>query len=157
MTSFHIADSPAIAPVARPVHAGGDHSPWRVLYAEDNPVNVELVRHVMLMCPNWALDVATNGALAIEQALRQPPDLLLLDMHLGDMTGLDVADALAHHQETAGLPKVILSADIMPEQRQAAIQRGFLDYLTKPLDIPRLLRLLEHLRQPDAPATLTSP
>ncbi len=155
MTSSHFADPVAASASSHHAHVGEDPGLWRVLYAEDNPVNVELVRHVMLMCPKWELDVATNGALAIEQALRHPPHLLLLDMHLGDMTGLDVADALSSHQETAGLPKVILSADVMPEQRKAASERGFLDYLTKPLDIPRLLNLLEQLRQPPA-ATLTS-
>ena len=134
------------------LHANA-HTPWRVLYAEDNPINVELVRHVMRMSPHWSLEIATSGAQAIEQALHHPPDLLLLDMHLGDMTGLDVADALARHTRTADVAKVILSADAMPEQRKAARERGFLDYLTKPLDVPRLLRLLEDLAQ----TTVASP
>jgi PAS domain S-box-containing protein len=141
-----------------PPHSGFGHLPepmastptgvrWRVLYAEDNPVNVELVRHVMHLCPQWQLEVATNGSDAIEQILRDPPDLLLLDMHLGDMTGLDVAEALSHHEHTAKLPKVILSADVMPDQRHAAKAQGFVDYLTKPLEVHKLMALLEHLGQ----------
>ncbi|HIV71640.1 MAG TPA: PAS domain S-box protein [Candidatus Aquabacterium excrementipullorum] len=124
-----------------------------VLYAEDNVVNVELVRQVMRMRPNWHLDVALSGAEAIEMAMASPPDLLLLDMHLGDMTGLDVADTLAQHAHTMGLPKVALSADVMPDQLRAAKERGFLDYLTKPLDVARLLKLLDSFSPQEAEAS----
>jgi PAS domain S-box-containing protein len=124
----------------------------RLLYAEDNPINVELVRHVMRMCPHWELEIANNGTEAIAQTLKHPPDLLMLDMHLGDMTGLDVADALARHPHTASIPKVVLSADVMPDQRRAARDRGFLDYLTKPLDVARLMQLLAQ-REGAQPAT----
>ena len=122
-----------------------------MLYAEDNVVNVELVRQVMRMRPNWHLDVALSGAEAIEMAMASPPDLLL-DMHLGDMTGLDVADTLAQHAHTMGLPKVALSADVMPDQLRAAKERGFLDYLTKPLDVARLLKLLDSFSPQEAEA-----
>jgi CheY-like chemotaxis protein len=92
--------------------------------------------------------VATCGAETIEMALAQPPDLLLLDMHLGDMTGLDVADALSHHPHTMGLLKVALSADVMPDQLRAAKERGFVDYLTKPLEVARLLKVLDAFVSP---------
>ncbi len=114
-----------------------------LLYAEDNVVNVELVRQVMHMRPKWHMEVARNGAEAIQMARACPPDLLLLDMHLGDMSGLDVSDVLARRAETAGIPRVGLSADAMPDQIAAARERGFLDYLTKPLDVARLLTLLD--------------
>lgn len=114
-----------------------------LLYAEDNVVNVELVRQVMHMRPKWHMEVARSGAEAIQMVRSAPPDLLLLDMHLGDMSGLDVSDALARRAETAGIPRVALSADAMPDQISAARERGFLDYLTKPLDVARLLSLLD--------------
>ena len=121
-----------------------------VLYAEDNVVNVELLRQVMRMRPQWHLDVATCGQEAIAMALSQPPDLLLLDMHLGDMNGLDVSDALALHAHTAAIPRVALSADVMPDQISEARQRGFAEYLTKPLDVGRLLALLDRCARGDA-------
>jgi PAS domain S-box-containing protein len=114
-----------------------------LLYAEDNVVNVELVRQVMHMRPKWHMEVARNGAEAIQMARASPPDLLLLDMHLGDMSGLDVSDVLSRQADTAGIPRVALSADAMPDQISAARERGFLDYLTKPLDVARLLSLLD--------------
>jgi PAS domain S-box-containing protein len=127
-----------------PVPAGEPPRVRRLLYAEDNPVNVELVRQVLRMRPQWQLEVALSGAEAITMALTQPPDLLLLDMHLGDMNGLDVADRLAQHAHTAGIPKAGLSADAMPDQVKAARERGIVTYLTKPLEVARLLQLLDN-------------
>ena len=121
-----------------------------VLYAEDNVVNVELLRQVMRMRPQWHLEVAQCGQEAIAMARSQPPDLLLLDMHLGDMSGLDVSDALALHGHTAAIPRVALSADVMPDQISEARQRGFAEYLTKPLDVGRLLALLDRCARGDA-------
>jgi PAS domain S-box-containing protein len=114
-----------------------------VLYAEDNAINVELLRQVMHMRPQWHLEVAPSGQQAISMALACPPDLLLLDMHLGDMSGLDVSDALATQSATACIPRVALSADAMPDQINEARERGFVDYLTKPLDVSRFLKLLD--------------
>jgi len=119
-----------------------------VLYAEDNAVNVELVRQVMRMRPQWHMEVARSGQEAIAMALSAPPDLLLLDMHLGDMSGLDVSDTLSHQPHTASIPRVALSADVMPDQIREARERGFVDYLTKPLDVARLLKLLDRCAAP---------
>lgn len=121
-----------------------------VLYAEDNEVNVELLRQVMRMRPQWHLEVATCGQEAISMALSQPPELLLLDMHLGDMSGLDVSDALALHAHTAAIPRVALSADVMPDQISEARRRGFAAYLTKPLEVGKLLSLLDRCAKGDA-------
>ncbi len=141
-SGFGALDTPAASGTERP-------SPQRkVLYAEDNMINVELVRQVMRMRPHWQLDVALCGQQAIEMARHSPPDLMLLDMHLGDMSGLDVSDALMGHSATAGLPRVALSADAMPDQISEARSRGFLDYLTKPLNVGRFLALLDQLGTP---------
>ncbi|HET8871259.1 MAG TPA: ATP-binding protein [Aquabacterium sp.] len=122
---------------------GAEGGQLSLLYAEDNPINVELVRQVLRMRPQWHLDVATHGAQAIEMALASPPDLLLLDMHLGDMNGTDVSDELARHPHTADIPRVALSADVMPDQIHEARERGFVEYLSKPLEVPKLLRILD--------------
>lgn len=121
--------------------------PLTVLYAEDNVVNIELVRQVMRMRPQWRLEVAYCGQDAITIALRDPPDLLLLDMHLGDMSGLDVSNVLTRQPHTAGIPRVALSADVLPDLVREARAQGFVDYLSKPLDVGRLLRLLDRVSQ----------
>ena len=122
-----------------------------LLYAEDNAINVELLRQVMRMRPQWHLEIARDGHAAIAMARAEPPDLLLLDMHLGDMSGLDVSDALMMDSHTALIPRVALSADVMPDQIAEARQRGFIEYLTKPLDVSRLLHLLDCCARGEAP------
>jgi signal transduction histidine kinase/CheY-like chemotaxis protein len=123
--------------------AHDDPQAFTVLYAEDNEVNVELVRQVMRMRPAYRLLVAHSGAQAIELVRAQRPDVLLLDMHLGDMTGIDVVVTLDRDAATAGIPRLALSADAMPDHIRAARQYGFNIYLTKPLDVSALLGSLD--------------
>lgn len=122
-----------------------------VLYAEDNEVNIELVRQVVSFRPSVALRVAHSGTRALEMARSDPPDLMLVDMHLGDMTGMELARALRRHGATARVRLVALSADALPGQIRGALDFGFEDYLTKPVEFRRLLHVFdEHLRQTDA-------
>jgi len=114
-----------------------------VLYAEDDEVNAELVRQVAGLRPGVALRVAGTGAAALKIAQQEPPDLMLIDMNLGDMTGAELARALRQNPITRGIRLVALSADALPEQIDAAIAGGFESYLTKPIDFRRLLNLLD--------------
>jgi PAS domain S-box-containing protein len=114
-----------------------------VLYAEDNPMNVDLVREVMHLRPDCRLVVARNGREAITMAERERPDLMLLDMHLGDMTGIDVLKRVAEDPALARVPCVALSADAMAAPIEAARRAGFKGYLTKPLDVAAFLRCVD--------------
>ena len=116
-----------------------------IVYAEDNEINVQLVRQIMTLRPAWALKVATSGQEALSLITATPPDLLLLDMHLGDMTGFELDDALQADPRLRHVPRVALSADAMPDRVHAAKDRGFAAYLTKPLDVVALLRCLDEL------------
>jgi len=119
-----------------------------VLYAEDNPLNVELIRQVLQLRPRIRLLVARNGQEALMMARNERPDLLLLDMHLGDMTGIELLNLLRAEVGTTPLPAcVALSADVMPGSLQRALEAGFDEYLTKPLDVIALMRCLD-LRLP---------
>jgi CheY-like chemotaxis protein len=97
----------------------------------------------MLLRPDCRLVIARSGREAIESVRRMRPDLLLLDMHLGDMTGLDVVRELGGASGLSGLPFVALSADAMPSTIDEARRAGFLGYLTKPLDVAAFLRTLD--------------
>ena len=114
-----------------------------VLYAEDNPINVELVQQVFRLRPQLRLLVAESGAQALQLARASQPDLLLLDIHLGDMSGLDVRAQLAR----AGIepPAVALSADVHPARMREAFDAGFVDYLAKPLDVAALVRCVDRI------------
>jgi len=127
-----------------------------VLYAEDNPMNVELVREVMRLREDCRLLIARNGREAVAIAQRERPDLLLLDMHLGDMTGLDVVQRLSRDPALARVPAVALSADAMSAPIAAAERAGFKAYLTKPLDVAQFLRVIDEtlrLERPPSPGS----
>jgi PAS domain S-box-containing protein len=128
---------------APPSQHGSLGGSLRVLYAEDDEVNVELIRQVVALRPSVDLSVATNGARALEMARRDPPDLMLVDMNLGDMTGIELASALQDSPQTAGLRLVALSADALPEQISATLAAGFETYLTKPIDFRKFLEILD--------------
>lgn len=126
-----------------PSQYGGLDANLDVLYAEDNEVNVELVRQVAALRPAVKLRVAASGTLALEMARLDPPDLMLVDMHLGDMTGIELARALRREPATAAIHLVALSADALPEQIDEAMNWGFEGYLTKPVNFRQLLRVLD--------------
>lgn len=119
------------------------HGGLTVLYAEDNEVNIDLVRKVLELRPACRLLVARNGAEAVALATATRPGLLLLDMHLGDMDGFELVKRLAAIPALKGVPRVAFSADAMSEQIDKAKASGFTAYLTKPLDVVALLRCVD--------------
>jgi len=143
----------AAAPTASPAlpalnhHEGRTDRPLRVLYAEDNEVNAELMRQVVTLRPSVSLRVAENGTMALELATLDPPDLMLVDMNLGDMTGLDLARSLQRDHSTRGVRLIAISADALPEQIQAAMRSGFQGYLTKPINFREVLAVLDEYSQ----------
>ncbi|MBN8487583.1 MAG: response regulator [Burkholderiales bacterium] len=122
-----VAPEPA-APVAR-----------RVLYIEDEPLNVLLMQEVFKARPEWELRVARDGEEGVALAQSWLPDLALIDMNLPDINGLEVLRRLRLDERTRALRCVALSADAMSEQVQAARSAGFDDYWTKPIDLNHLL------------------
>ena len=133
----------ATAPASQPAP---ETRPLKVLYAEDNPVNVTLLQMMARRRADVALTVARSGQEALDEARRQPPDLLLADMNLGDMTGLELAATLHGEAANAGLRCVALSADALPSQIEAARQAGFAGYLTKPLRMAELFKAFDEAR-----------
>jgi CheY-like chemotaxis protein len=104
-----------------------------IVYVEDDPVNVLLLEQYVALCADVHLVVARDGASGVELARRWMPNLVLLDMQLPDMSGLEVLDRLRADPATSGLRIVALSADAMPAQVAEAIARGAEAYWTKPL------------------------
>jgi PAS domain S-box-containing protein len=123
--------------------ASAFEGPLDVLYAEDNEVNIELMRQVASLRPQVAFRVAQSGAAALEMVRRDPPDLMLVDMHLGDMTGTELVRLLRADAACGGVHFVALSADALPAQIQAALETGFEQYLTKPIAFTEILRVFD--------------
>ena len=121
------------------------HAPLRILYIEDNLTNHALVEQILVRRGPVDLLAAIHGGLGLELAQRHNPDIILLDLHLPDMTGQDVLDRLLVNPLTACIPVMILSADASPGQAERLVQRGAAGYLTKPIDVRQLLALIDSL------------
>jgi CheY-like chemotaxis protein len=114
-----------------------------VLYVEDNAVNVMVVRELVGLRPSVTLHVAADGHSGIEQALQRRPDLVLVDMQLPDMDGHELLRRLRAQRLPARI--IALSANAMPDAVQQALESGFDDYWTKPIDIAQFLAGLDLL------------
>lgn len=115
----------------------------RVLYVDDDEVNTLLMRQVFLTQPEWELRTVGTGAEALRSAVRDKPQLILLDLNLPDMTGIEVRRALRSDAGTRDIPCVAVSADAMPGQVKKVLAEGFEEHWAKPLDLPRILRKLK--------------
>lgn len=111
-----------------------------VLYIEDNAANTLIVQELLGRWAGVTLHVAPDGRSGIVMARDHRPDLVLLDMRLPDMHGLEVLAALRTDPRTAGIPVVSLSASAMPEEVDAARGAGADAYWTKPLDFAPFLK-----------------
>jgi signal transduction histidine kinase/ActR/RegA family two-component response regulator len=113
-----------------------------MLYVEDNPSNIALMRHVIAALGGIRLHVAETGheGLALARDLR--PDVILLDINLPGLNGFELKARLDADPLTQGLPVLALSASAMPGEIKRGRAAGFRDYLTKPLDIALLARAL---------------
>jgi len=137
---------PAPAPnaaAAPPFHAAGAAPPRRhVLYIEDNPANVALVREVLVLRPHTEIETAADGPAGLAAARRRRPDLILLDINLPGIDGFEVLRRLQAEPALAAVPCVAISANAMPGEAERALAAGFVDYVIKPFDVAELLARL---------------
>ncbi len=136
---------PAVPGPAGTAPQTGPERPLRVLCVEDNPVNLMLVRELLALRPQVRLREAADGTRGIALALAEPPDLLLLDLQLPDIGGLDVLRRLRTEPALSRCMFVVLSANAMPDHIAQARAAGCDDYWTKPIDFPRFLAAIDRL------------
>jgi PAS domain S-box-containing protein len=119
----------------------------RVLYVEDNEANVALMRAVLADRGSVHLECRRTAEEGIETAVtaQQGFDLVILDIHLPGISGVDAARVFLEHPATRNIPLVALSASAMPAERALAKAAGFSRYLTKPLDVGLLEALLDEV------------
>jgi PAS domain S-box-containing protein len=123
-----------------------------VLYIEDNLPNLELIEQILGRHATVRLLSAMQGRLGLELATQHQPDLILLDLHLADMFGGEVLRQLQEGPRTRDIPVVVISADATTGQIERLLAAGARAYITKPLDVPKFLRLVgEMLDAEDAP------
>jgi two-component system OmpR family response regulator len=122
-----------------------DGNPINVLVVDDEPVLAEMVS-MALRYEGWNIATAGDGSAALESARSQRPDVVVLDVMLPDMSGLDVLRKL--REETPQLPVLLLTAKDAVEDRIAGLTAGGDDYVTKPFSLEEVvLRLRALLRR----------
>jgi CheY-like chemotaxis protein len=130
--------------IERALSANAAASPARtVLYVDDEPANVELVQAVLARRPEVTLLVAMQAGTGLELAREHRPALVLLDLHLPDMTGQEVLARLRSDPGTAATRIVVLSADDRPELVDSLIADGADGFLGKPFRLADLLTLVD--------------
>jgi PAS domain S-box-containing protein len=113
-----------------------------ILCVDDNTANQQLMEYLFEQIPQTRLLCAMQGSLALELAIEHTPDLILLDLHLPDLSGDTVLQRLRAHPKSKNIPVVMLSADASPGQIRRLIDLGASDYVTKPFDIEKLLGVM---------------
>jgi signal transduction histidine kinase/CheY-like chemotaxis protein len=115
-----------------------------ILYIEDNVLNIDLVRRILgRHTDRWRLDVAMLGRLGLDLASQHHYDLVLLDLNLPDLSGMEVLRRLREDARTRGLPVFIVSADATQTRIDEAMAAGADNYVTKPINVKEFIAAIE--------------
>jgi CheY-like chemotaxis protein len=114
-----------------------------LLYVEDNPASLELVEQLLSRRANLRLLSAADGDLGIEYARTFHPDVILMDINLPGVGGLDAMKILRADPPTAHIPIIAISANAVPRDIEKALAAGFFRYLTKPIKVNEFMAALD--------------
>ena len=136
-----IADTAEVAAPSGQVHEG---APLRtLLYVEDNPANLKLIEQLIARRPDMRLLTAIDGNLGIQLARANQPEVILMDINLPGISGIEALRVLRDDPLTAHIPVVALSANAMPRDIDKGLQAGFFRYLTKPIKVDEFMQTLD--------------
>ena len=124
-------------------HVQGDEPLHTVLYVEDNPANLMLVEDIIARRTDIRLLSALDGKSGIELARASLPDVILMDIHLPGISGIDAMKILVADQVTAHIPVIALSANAIPRDIEKGLESGFFRYLTKPIKVTEFMDTLD--------------
>jgi PAS domain S-box-containing protein len=120
-----------------------DVPPRTLLYVEDNPANLRLIEQLIARRPDLRLLSARDGNLGIELARANHPDVILMDINLPGISGIEALKILREDPTTAHIPVLALSANAMSRDIKKGLQAGFFRYLTKPIKVDEFMDTLE--------------
>jgi len=123
------------APAGAPLHT--------LLYVEDNPANLELVEQIVARRADLRLLGAADASLGIEFARVYQPEVILMDINLPGISGIEALKILRTDPATAHIPIIALSANAVPRDIQRGLDAGFFNYLTKPIKVNQLMEALD--------------
>ena len=133
------------APPDAACRSAGQLVPGLVLHIEDNSSNLRLIERLLASRPGVRVLAAMQGRLGLELAREHQPALILLDLNLPDTHGLDILRHLSSDARTAGIPVVVVTADVTPGQDRRARALGARAVLAKPLDVAPFLTIVDGL------------
>jgi putative two-component system response regulator len=108
--------------------------PNRILIVDDEPINIQVLSGIL--DDDYKLIAATKGQKALDLARRQKPDLILLDMIMPEMDGLEVCRALKADPETKDIPVIFVTSMSDAANEELGLQAGAVDYISKPVSPP---------------------
>jgi CheY-like chemotaxis protein/anti-sigma regulatory factor (Ser/Thr protein kinase) len=114
-----------------------------VLYVEDDSASLDLMETIFGRLTDLALISADNAESALLLAKQHLPDIILMDIDLPRMEGIEALQHLRAGQKTRDIPVIAISANAMPDQINKAMEAGFLHYLTKPIKVDQLLNVID--------------
>jgi len=114
-----------------------------LLYVEDNPANLMLVEDLVARRPDIRLLTAEDANRGIEIARASLPDVILMDINLPGISGIQALGILTEDPITAHIPIVALSANAVPRDIERGLEAGFFRYLTKPIKVNEFMYTLE--------------
>ncbi|MBC7918110.1 MAG: PAS domain S-box protein [Rhodoferax sp.] len=134
-------NAPATTTSPAPLHEG--MALKTLLYVEDNPANMELVAQLIARRPDIRLLCASDGMRGIELARKHNPDVILMDINLPGISGLQALGLLRDDPLTSHIPVLALSANAMARDLERGLEAGFFRYLTKPIKITEFMLALD--------------
>ena len=118
-------------------------SKGRILIVEDNMDTYELV-HFILEKNGFETFLAVNGRDGVNAALKQRPDLIIMDMSMPEMDGWTATGMIKKDPQTSAIPLIALTAHALPGDRQRAMDAGCDEYITKPMDLDELVEAINY-------------
>ncbi len=152
-----LAEAPSFAELDAHGRTGGFVPPTSatvrtILYVEDNPANLELVEQLIARRADLRLLSAADGKVGIEYARSYMPDVILMDINLPGLSGIEAMTLLRANRLTAHIPIIALSANAVPRDIQKGMDAGFFNYITKPIMVSKFMEALESALQHAAQA-----
>ena len=142
-TEMHHVERSTVDAAAACDLLSGQTSLRTLLYVEDNPANLMLVEDLIARRPDIRLLTARDGNRGIEIARASLPDVILMDINLPGISGIQALKVLAQDSATARIPVVALSANAVPRDIARGMEAGFFRYLTKPIKVNEFMDTLD--------------
>ena len=114
----------------------------RILYVEDNPQNMDLITRILRHVGGYEVIGAIDGLSGVDMAIEEKPDLIIMDINLPDISGLEATNRIKANPDLQGIPIVAFTANITEHDRTTFMDAGCDGYMSKPASADVLLTIV---------------